>query len=245
MKLFTITCLIFLNYSLAAQTDDMELRNCICDTSLLRNINSINLDTIKRLDLGFNLVGYFTGISSDSINHVIEKLPNLEAISLYNISLNEFPVALLTKKNLKFITLSGCNLKQLDASVYNFEKLEVLNLLSNSIDSIPVGISKLKNLRVVRIDGTSMAYLSNEIFDLSKLQDIELNHLNIKIIIPKKITKLQYLEALSIQYSKEVVFPKCFKKMTNIKILDLRGTTHDNRYIEKHFGHIGQALYNY
>ncbi len=154
------------------------------------------LENLEYLIFESKLIG---DISKD-----IEKLQNLEELSLYGTKLETFPMAVLTLENLKKLKLA-CNL----------------------FDEIPSEISKLKNLELLSFDGggcgaTPITKIPASIGELSNLKSISFGYSEKGIgYLPKSFFKLKNLEYFGCFGCGLQGFPEEMGNLTNLKRIQM------------------------
>ncbi len=150
----------FLDISIA---NDKESEKTIQDI----NSNILKFPNLKKLTI--------LGNHTSALPLNILKISSLEflAINSFNLDKN---IRIDSLKNLKFISLGDCNLKELPESILNLTSLQGIDITANEISFIPLSISKLIDLRTIDLTNNNFTEIPNSLNKCINLQYIDLNN---------------------------------------------------------------------
>ena len=142
--------------------------------------------------------------SITSIPDEVFMLPKLECLYFgrggypenFAVELDGIPDSIKNAKNLKFLHLQHCGLKELPRHIFT-PWLEELKLGGNDIKIIPDGIGSAKSLRMLTVWGNDLEYVSENIGDLKNLKRLDLDS-NPRLKLPNSIINLGDMEELYI-----------------------------------------------
>lgn len=102
----------------------------------------------------------------------LDKLINLNRLSLNHFDINEFPFDIKNLKNLEFLNLEANSFTKIPDGVFELKKLKRLNISYNKIKYIPKEIENLTNLESLDIHKNDITDLPDEISNLKNLKEI-------------------------------------------------------------------------
>lgn len=144
--------------------------------------------------------------------------PLATKIDLSNKGLHEFPIELLSCKNLKKLNLSNNHLKSLPKGIDKLKRLEVLDVSYNQLNVLYSNTFNLKKLEVLILKNNKVKKLPKQIKNLQYLKNLNIANNNL-IELPKELVELPYLEELNISGNYLDVFPPCILNLQNLKNL--------------------------
>lgn len=147
------------------------------------------------------------------INDSIKRCCCLEHLKIQNGE--KIPKSIWQLKDLKFLELINCNLKNDFSFVEGMNLLEGLVLDRCEIDTIPEFITELKNLEVLSVMHTQIKVLPENLFELKRLKYLGLNGLELKEI-PSVIFKLKELESLYLGQTHIEKLPNEIRKLKKL-----------------------------
>lgn len=147
----------------------------------IKSLNGLELYNLEKLTINCWRSKNFSNI---------EKFTNLKQLALKCVKVNnsEF-LKICALKNLKFLKLKTCFIKNIPKQISNLQNLVAINLSDNMITKIPDEFYKLKALEEINIFMCSVEKISREIMNLKKLKNFNCTQYNSRIHIPKEIDK--------------------------------------------------------
>ena len=103
---------------------------------------------------------------------VFKDLEFLQVFSLPNLDFDK----LGSLTNLKYLDLTGCNLKTFPASVLNLNQLEFLCVSLNYLSTLPNNISELKNLKEIDLTNNCFVEIPIQVSQLKELLYLDINN---------------------------------------------------------------------
>jgi len=149
---------IFLDISI---TNDKESEKRIQDI----NSNILKFPNLKKLTI--------LGNHNSILPQNILKISSLEFLAINSFNLDN-AINFDSLKNLKFISLGDCKLKELPESIINLTSLQGIDLTANEISYIPLNISKLFDLRTIDLTNNNFTEIPNPLKKCINLQYIDL-----------------------------------------------------------------------
>jgi Leucine-rich repeat (LRR) protein len=131
-----------------------------------------NFSHLKELHLGLADSYYMSGMTNtiQEVHKEINKLKDLELLSLGENNLTSLPEEIGELKNLKKLYLQNNNLESLPESFGMLENLETLALFNNPLTDFPKSMTNLKNLKNLTIFGNGFTELPEFIYSLDQLE---------------------------------------------------------------------------
>lgn len=134
-------------------------------------------------------------------------LPNLEKLyfgsvsdfEFFQVDLNYIPESIKEAKNLKFLHLQYCGLKELPPHIFT-PWLKELKIGGNQITVIPDSIENAESLEKLTAWGNKIRYISEKIGTLKHLKRLNLEANPEDLQLPKSIVNLGDMEELYIYY---------------------------------------------
>ncbi|RZB49876.1 LRR 8 domain containing protein [Asbolus verrucosus] len=145
-----------------------------------------------------------------------ENLPNLYLLAIQGhkiTHLNERSLRKVNKQSLIHLTLSYCEIEEIDVNVFeNFNNLEALYIINNrKLDHLPKNLFRnLSKLKILSLRGNNLQDLTWDEFEgLSSLKKLQISNNKISSFDADKIAAfLPHLESLNIENNP----PKCKQK---------------------------------
>jgi hypothetical protein len=169
------------------------------------SITDDEIDSVYDLKILSAEVGWFgTGDPITSIPDEVFMLPKLECLHFgeggnfetFAVELDGIPDSIKNAKNLKFLHLQHCGLKEIPQYIFT-PWLEELKLGGNGIKTIPDGIEAAKSLRMLTIWMNDLEYVPESIGDLINLKRLDLTY-NPRLKLPNSIINLGDMEEMYI-----------------------------------------------
>lgn len=120
----------------------------------------------------------------------IEKLTNLEELSISRTNLRTFPLSLTKFPHLRKLDLSRNQIASIPAEINNLTSLETLFLNDNQIASIPSEIGSLTKLSIIQLSRNNISFIPTEIGKLTNLNYLYLEDNNLNSQEEEKIKNL-------------------------------------------------------
>jgi Leucine-rich repeat (LRR) protein len=158
----------------------------------------------------------------DSLEAMIKRLEKsqLESINLSNRDLKEFPSALKTQTNLKYLYLDN-NKLIFAPEIGNFLQLEELSIEENGLTLIPETYFNLKSLKCLNLNKNPLRCINNMFFNtLQNLSILWLNNCEL-MYLPKEIGGLKFLEKLGLKSNCLQDLPEEIGSLTSLRWLNL------------------------
>lgn len=127
----------------------------------------------------------------------LETMP-IQRISFSYRKMEKIPLWICKLKQLRYLLLEDCNLKEIPEEIGELENLQQLNLDKNKLKAIPASIGKLQQLRKLQLDFNQIKKLPEELGNLQQLEWLCLERNQIKVL-PKSCLNLSNLRWLSIE----------------------------------------------
>lgn len=203
----------------------LDLSNC--ELSTIPN-EVFSLTHLVELNLG----GWLT--NNYNTNKIIEISPNIERL-----------------ENLEKLSLANNLIQTLPTNIHQLKNLRYLDLGNNRLDELPPAITKLTNLQQLILNGNLLRLLPLAIADLSKLERLIVSHNHIHAL-PESFSLLKDLQILSLAYNRLTSVPLSIVQLSNLKTLSLEGNPleypppeiakHGIRAIRTYFQEMGENL---
>jgi hypothetical protein len=142
---------------------------------------------------------------TDDLKEFLQSMP-IQRISFSYRKLELIPSWIFSLKQLRYLLLQDCGIKELPAAIGNLENLEQLNLDQNKLTTIPETIGQLHRLRKLQLD-------FNQITEL-----------------PETVGSLSQLEWLCLENNKIEALPKACLQLSNLRWLSIEGTPLGRKY---------------
>lgn len=120
-------------------------------------------------------------------------------------------------KDLRHLSLYGCNLPELPATIKGLKNLELLNISGNLFETFPKVLTKIPSLRYLCMDHKSLKEVPKEVAKLEQLEMLVLNPID-KLIV--KDNQVYFPERIGQDLE---IDPEELYKFSQIKKLDLAG----------------------
>jgi Leucine-rich repeat (LRR) protein len=124
------------------------------------------------------------------------------------------------EKRLKELDLSGLELTEIPADVFDLKWLKVLIISHNQLTRISGSITRLQNLTSLHLNGNKLKQLSEAITRLQNLTSLYIRRNQITEI-PETITRLQNLTSLDLTGNQIIQIPETITRLQNLTSLDL------------------------
>ena len=169
------------------------------------SISDDDIDSVYNLKVLSAEVGIFgTGVPITSIPDEVFMLPKLECLyfgkggypEYFAVELDGIPDSIKNAKNLKFLHLQYCGLKELPRHIFT-PWLEELKLGGNDIKIIPDSIESATSLRMLTVWMNDLEYISEKIGGLKNLKRLDLLS-NSHLKLPNSIINLGDMEEMYI-----------------------------------------------
>ncbi|MFX0061770.1 MAG: leucine-rich repeat domain-containing protein, partial [Candidatus Hermodarchaeota archaeon] len=150
----------------------------------------------------------------------INRLSQLNVLSLGQSQLRELPNALEELSNLQALNLRENHLKSILPSLKLPQTLQKLNLADNKLDSLPESLKNQINLEWLNLNGNQLQILPEWLGELSNLQVLGLlgNRLQ---TLPETFFQLTNLQTLDLSYNEFTSLPESFGNLSNLMWLNL------------------------
>lgn len=152
----------------------------------------------------------------------LQKLPNLEELSLASNSISAIPPDFEGLKKLKTLDVSYNELTALPDKVDLLGDLEELRLRANKLTGLPLSLAKLRQLRLLDLSDNPIQVLPENIGELAALEVLRLKNTKLSKL-PAGLAKLSRLKELDLTNTPIAALPD-LKNFPNLKTLILRGT---------------------
>jgi ankyrin repeat protein len=136
----------------------------------------------------------------------VARMKRLSSFDLRSNRLEEFPLSLLSLKNMTVLKLDNNLLSTLPPQVANLEALEVLSLSNNELFCIPSSLSKLTHLTTLVLNDNCLRYLPPELGEFVALKHLYL-HGNAFSALPISFHYLDFLREFSLEWFRYTVPP--------------------------------------
>ncbi len=107
-----------------------------------------------------------------NLKRAIKKPNRVYGLDLSNQGLEEFPIEILTLKNLRFLNLSNNKLKDIPDELDKLRYLEHLDLSSNKIRTVNQSVGNLHQLINLIINKNRIENLPDNLFDLPRIKTL-------------------------------------------------------------------------
>lgn len=171
------------------------------------------------------------------IDSILKVVPNVEELSICNISLKSVPAEISKLEKLKELTLGSCQLTEIPEILFNLKSLISLDLTGNPIAEIPTINIENNNLASLSFAATHIKEVPNSICNLKNLKTLILDANKNTIKLPNCLIKLDSLANLSFMECKIKKLPKIVYKLKHIKLLNLIGTGIECKGVLKRFNY--------
>ncbi len=146
-------------------------------------VDSLTLDTMA----GFSSLDLAVKAGDQVVKLVLRKQ-----------KLKEFPVDILTLKNLQYLDLSKNSIKELPEGIDSLRQLQVLILSRNRLQRLPKQIGRLRNLKILNVNQNDLVALPPQIGDLENLEYLDLWSNNISVF-PEQMSSLSKLKVMDLR----------------------------------------------
>jgi len=168
---------------------------------------------------------YINSNYSKDMENGIKYLTNLRNLTItYKYLMDSIPEYIYTFKDLEYLDLSYCNIKEIGEEISNLVNLKYLDLTENNIITIPPELNSLKKLEYLnlssnRINCDSPDFLNN--FENLKYFYIDGN-INVKgrVLTNKNLLECTYDDSYNLCIPKSAKEIKCLSHELNFKICD-------------------------
>jgi hypothetical protein len=152
----------------------------------------------------------------------IDRLKNLEELSLGGLGMTTLPATIGKLKKLRVLSLVYCeSLEELPDSIGDLSELEELSLGYTALESLPRTIGKLRKLKTLTLDG--ITEVPAELFKAEALESLVLP--DSVDAIPKGLGHLVNLRSLGISSKAITSAAEELPKLTKLNHLRVTGTT--------------------
>ncbi|MGB4774290.1 MAG: Imm10 family immunity protein [Daejeonella sp.] len=204
--------------------------------SSIGNLRNLKRLTIRNLKLSQTIpteIGNlkkltYLGISTDPYTDAELTVPNeiTQLTGLENLSVDarkwNLPDNIGNMKNLKSLSLSSCNLKQLPSDIVKLKNLKMLSLTNNPdldwSDALRK-ISQLKKLSYLQISNTNIPAEIGLCRQIKTLRIFTGNNKNKPLILPDELENLTELVELNLGWNYLPQIPESISKLKSLKVL--------------------------
>ena len=132
------------------------------------------------------------------------------------------PRTLSQRQEIRFVNLSGLQLRVIPPELGWLPQLERLNLSNNKIGVIPPELCQLAQLQSLNLSNNEIRVIPQDIGRPTQLQWLDLNNNEIRVI-PPELGQLTQLEMLNLSNNEIGVIPSQFARLIALTILDTSG----------------------
>jgi hypothetical protein len=157
---------------------------------------------------------------------------DLDYVKFYNIVNLEIPEEILKHKNIKYIAIKGCNIKEIPKIIYKLQNLEVLHIFETEIENIDYDILNLKKLTELGLASNKLKIIPSVIYRLDNLVNLSINNNPITQIDPE-ICQLKKLKTFTINSTFIDKLPIEITKLENIDYFNCEDLDEQCNEIEK------------
>ncbi|WP_044411867.1 leucine-rich repeat domain-containing protein [Thiomicrospira microaerophila] len=158
---------------------------------------------------------------TDTLPEFVTKLPFLRSLNvLLCDNLSSLPSSISNLKNLEYLDISTCPIKQLPLEIVQLRKLKSLIALRTDLVSLPDEIGLLTELESVEFSQTKLTYLPDSVGAWKKLKKLRLSQSNISVL-PHTIGQCSSLEVLDLSGNRIKFIPDQIGDLTSLEILDI------------------------
>ena len=147
---------------------------------------------------------------------------DLKSLDLSGRQLNNLPAEIWQMTNLQSLNLSSNRLSSLPTQIGQLTDLQSLNLRWNFLSSLPAQIGQLKNLQSLDLHSNELSNLPAEIWQLTNLQSLDLSINNFSSL-SAQIGQLKNLQSLDLGGNKLSSLPAQIGQLKNLQSLNLYG----------------------
>lgn len=158
----------------------------------------------------------------------IEKLTNLEYLSLKSCNIRVLPIEVGNLASLVVLDLQGnseIDVRRVVEIAAMLPSLRELRLADCNIDVLPDSIKFVRYLELLNLNGNSIAKLPNTICDLERLEFLSVSN-NPLVCLPDSVFKMRKLRSLRMIHMTRFKFDllgQNLAKVQSLKMLDVRG----------------------
>ena len=190
-----------------------------------------HFENLEELDLSGN-----RHLNINQAFSIISKLPKLKKLTANHCNMFYLPVAIRRLKTLKEVSISDNHIKYLPP-IFEYTYWEKLDLSYNCIDTLPSTLVFMNTLKELDISYTPAIENKFTYYGIEFLKNLETLKLSGANKLPNEIYKLDFLAELVLTNGSFETLPESFKKLINLKKLDVRGcenlkTSHFIEFLE-------------
>jgi len=165
----------------------------------------------------------------------LSKLPKVETFKCKSSRLSQFPIFMLSWKNIHYINFENNYVSYIEDKIPVSTSLKTLSLKNNNLKKLPNSFSNLTSLEFLNIGLNHFTKFPTQILSLTNLKvlNIAFNPID---SIPTEISQLKNLETLYLTETKITSLPvsmKKMKKLHKVYITDLQFTEEQKQAIIK------------
>jgi len=159
---------------------------------------------------------------SDEVNFQVGNGTSNKDLNLNDSLFFSLEEALKTPLRVSELSLEGRKLTQFPVAILTFKNLHTLNISYNRIDSLPVNLfDRCRKLHTLQYAGNDLTELPMSIFHANlKVLDVSENNL---IVIPDAVSKCSQLEELDLHANQLTTYPSSSFVLKKLKSLILSG----------------------
>ena len=176
-----------------------------------------NLDNLEELDISGN-----RSLNIKQAFSIISKLPKLKKLVANHCNMFYLPVSIRRIKTLKEVCISDNHIKHLPP-IFEYTFWEKLDLSYNCIDTLPSTLVFMNTLKKLDISYTPAIENKFTYYTVEFLKNLEILNLSGANKLPEEIHKIHFLKELIINNGTLENLPENFKKLNNLRNLDVRG----------------------
>lgn len=146
----------------------------------------------------------------------------LDSAALYKLDpITDLQEALQKPDSVIKLVLRKKHFKQFPLEILTFKNLQYLDISKNSITELPDSIGALKNLQHLACSKTGLQRIPNSIGQLKELRYLNVNQNEI-VVLPYGFGKLSKLQVADLWSNELDSFPTSMPELTELKWMDLR-----------------------
>ncbi|AEE30789.1 transmembrane receptors / ATP binding protein [Arabidopsis thaliana] len=208
-----------------------KLSEFLVDVSGLKLLEKLFLSGCSDLSVLPENIGAMTslkellldGTAIKNLPESINRLQNLEILSLRGCKIQELPLCIGTLKSLEKLYLDDTALKNLPSSIGDLKNLQDLHLVRcTSLSKIPDSINELKSLKKLFINGSAVEELPLKPSSLPSLYDFSAGDCKFLKQVPSSIGRLNSLLQLQLSSTPIEALPEEIGALHFIRELELR-----------------------
>lgn len=152
---------------------------------------------------------------------IIDKMPNLTALSMVGVHLSFVPEDIVNLAKLRSLTLTGNSFRSVPVPIFGMTQLTKLNLRANGLMGVDARIGNLTNLKSLNFEDNNIKKLPGSLAKLKRLKTLALSG-NKDIDLSFDLKSLENLKMLELRSCGFETAPKALKDLPAGATVDLR-----------------------